>query len=310
MKKYIYTTLRILLGLLFLFSAYSKLNPIENFEMHIIESGLLPFWILAPIIARILIGLEFALGVFLIFGIYLKKFTFKITAALLILFTFYLAWLLITVGNNVDCGCFGKSLQLGPKASIIKNIVCLFIVFLLFFKNQGKLFLTKFRNKWLTSGIFILFIALPFAVNPMPYLSNPQTKNIGEGIDLSQLPSLHQSNQEIDFTKGKKLVCFFSLTCPFCEQAALRLSALNKQSEMPDTYMVLWGDSSKLKPFFDKTKSEVFPYIYYPGDSAKTFLSYSGGVLPSIILLDSGKLVRKWTGKNFNYVQIQKIPDL
>jgi uncharacterized membrane protein YphA (DoxX/SURF4 family) len=63
MKEKISIILRIILGLVFILSAYSKLIAPGIVEIIIVDHGLAPSREVAAILVRILIGLEFALGV-------------------------------------------------------------------------------------------------------------------------------------------------------------------------------------------------------------------------------------------------------
>ena len=57
------------LGLIFIYSGYTKLYPvIETFEFTFIDIGVAN-WYTAPLIARLLIGLEFFIGLLLILKI-------------------------------------------------------------------------------------------------------------------------------------------------------------------------------------------------------------------------------------------------
>ncbi len=56
-----------IMGLVFLYSAYTKLYPIEPFEYTFVDLGI-GGWKMAPFIARFMIGLEFFIGILLIFG--------------------------------------------------------------------------------------------------------------------------------------------------------------------------------------------------------------------------------------------------
>jgi len=71
--KIISVVFSILLGLIFLFSAYSKLFPIEPFEYSFVELGI-SNWKSSIIIARLFIAFEFACGLLLLFNLWLKKF--------------------------------------------------------------------------------------------------------------------------------------------------------------------------------------------------------------------------------------------
>ncbi len=100
--------LSVLLGLIFIYSGYSKLYPvIETFEFTFIDIGLAN-WYTAPIIARLFIALELFTGLFLILNVRLKKFTLTFTAALLLFFILYLIIQIVVSRNTGSCGCFGE----------------------------------------------------------------------------------------------------------------------------------------------------------------------------------------------------------
>src|SRR4051812_42921577 len=117
------TLISICLGLIFIYSGYTKLVPvIETFEFTFVDIGIAN-WYTAPVIARLLIGLEFFLGFLLILNYHLKKFTLPFTIALLLFFIIYLCVQIATTGNNGNCGCFGEHIKMTPLEAIVKNIV-------------------------------------------------------------------------------------------------------------------------------------------------------------------------------------------
>ena len=90
MKKFlsiiIYTT-----GLLYLFSAFTKVYPINYFEYIIKETANFDY-ITTQIISRVIITIELCLGLFYITKFNLKKFTIPISIILLIFFNFILIY--------------------------------------------------------------------------------------------------------------------------------------------------------------------------------------------------------------------------
>src|SRR5690606_20330775 len=125
------------LGLVFLYSGYTKLFPvIETFEFTFVDIGIAN-WYTAPVIARLLIGLEFFIGVLLILNYNLKKFTLPLTAALLLFFILYLGVQIMVSGNNGNCGCFGEHLKMTPLQAILKNVVMIAACVLVYFLWEG-----------------------------------------------------------------------------------------------------------------------------------------------------------------------------
>ncbi len=111
--KIINHIIRIIIGLVFIVSALAKLFPIEPFEIVFVDLGVAN-WLIAPFLARFIIAVELFLGLSILFNVWLKNKIYYLTQASLLIFTVYLIYLLITKGNNVDCGCFGSFLSLSP----------------------------------------------------------------------------------------------------------------------------------------------------------------------------------------------------
>src|SRR5690554_1640604 len=112
-KKGVLVFLCILMGAVFIFSGYTKLYPIEPFEYTFVDIGMAG-WQLAPFVARLLIGLEFLIGVLLVFNLHLRKIIYKTGIALLLFFSVYLVLLIFFTGNKGNCGCFGSHLEMTP----------------------------------------------------------------------------------------------------------------------------------------------------------------------------------------------------
>jgi uncharacterized membrane protein YphA (DoxX/SURF4 family) len=97
--------LRLLLGLVFLYAAYTKLRqPWMLFAMSIDAYQILPVWA-AMFLGHWLPWLELLIGVFLIAGI-LLRYTAGTATALLVVF-FALMMRAYFKGMAIDCGCFG-----------------------------------------------------------------------------------------------------------------------------------------------------------------------------------------------------------
>ena len=97
--------LRIALGGIFLYAAYTKLKlPWQIFAMGIDSYKVLPEWG-AALVARTLPWLEVVIGILLIVG-RLKRISTVATSALLLVF-FGLMVRAYAKGMQIDCGCFG-----------------------------------------------------------------------------------------------------------------------------------------------------------------------------------------------------------
>ncbi len=105
MLKKVILVLRIALGLVFCYAAYTKLRePWLVFAMSIDAYGLLPAWAVFDV-ARVLPWVELAIGLMLIGGWFLR---YVAIAATLLLGVFYAVMIHAYAGGaGIDCGCFG-----------------------------------------------------------------------------------------------------------------------------------------------------------------------------------------------------------
>jgi len=142
MKKILSILLSISIGLLFIFSAITKLIPMEPFEYQFVDIGVAS-WKTAPYIARIFIGIEFFIGFLLILNIALKKFTLKVSIAFLVFLTGYLIYKIIIDGNAGSCGCFGEALPMSPLEGIIKNVILIVCCIVCYFAIEKEFLVRK-----------------------------------------------------------------------------------------------------------------------------------------------------------------------
>ena len=115
MKKF-QLILRILLGAVFIYAAYTKLRQSWLlFALSIDSYQLLPEWAVYAV-ARTLPGLELTLGVLLIAGVALRYLSVVATAILGLFFTVMLVSYFR--GAGIDCGCFGVGEPLSAKTLV------------------------------------------------------------------------------------------------------------------------------------------------------------------------------------------------
>ncbi|PHR34387.1 MAG: protein tlpB [Fluviicola sp.] len=125
-RPYLPWTIRIIVAILFLFSAYSKLYPTANFGLGTLEvKQLYPLGFshdVAPFFSRLLVALEFALGIAILQPNFLKRIVIPGTIALLAVFCIHLGYSIAT-GAGGNCGCFGTLIEMTPTEALIKNII-------------------------------------------------------------------------------------------------------------------------------------------------------------------------------------------
>lgn len=127
---------RILVGGLFIFSGFIKLNdPLgfsykleEYFSYDVLDlPSLIPY---ALGLAVFVVVFEVVLGVFLLIG-YKPKFTVWSLLAMIVFFTF-LTFYAAYFDKVKDCGCFGDFLKMTPWQSFTKDVILLVLIVILF----------------------------------------------------------------------------------------------------------------------------------------------------------------------------------
>ncbi|MBI2721183.1 MAG: hypothetical protein HYX39_03300 [Bacteroidetes bacterium] len=306
LKKIIAILLSMGLGLVFLYSANTKLYPvIETFEFTFVDIGIAN-WYSAPVIARLLIGLEIFLGILLIINYHLKKFTLPFTIALLVFFIIYLSTQIAINGNNGNCGCFGEYLKMTPLQAIIKNVIMVLVALIVYcFYNGWKV---KY-NALLISFTAVTALSLPFVFNPIDYsyTSNNMDEKVNYPLELNLLYEPEDTSKvevpKIELRTGKHVISFLSLTCPHCRIAAKKFRLIKKNNTELSIYFILNGDKEKLKEFLEDTKADNIPYSFCLG---KSFIQLASAQLPRIYYLDNGIVVKKVDYFELNQYKIEE----
>ncbi len=119
MKQLAATLLRVGLGATFLYAAFTKIPDLPTFAEEIANYQMLPAQ-LVPLVAAALPGLEIALGLALIAGIWTRTAA-ALTGGLLLVFTVGISQALIR-GIDLRCGCFGTA-ETASWETVIRDVV-------------------------------------------------------------------------------------------------------------------------------------------------------------------------------------------
>ena len=292
-KIVVAAVLSVALGLIFIYSGYTKLDPvIETFEFTFVDIGIAN-WYTAPLLARCLIGLEFFIGILLIANYNLKKFTLPLMGGLLLFFIIYLLIQIKVSGNNGNCGCFGEHIKMTPKEAIYKNIIMIAIGAIIYFLFEGwKLKSNKF---WL-SFTLLTAITVPFTFNPVDYkyTSNNLDEKVNYPLELNLLYEPEDTAKvqipKVELRKGKHIIAFMSLTCAHCRVASKKFRLIKKNNPLLPIYFVLNGEYENYKAYIDDTKADNIPNSFCLG---KTFIQLASAQLPRIYYIDNGIVVKK-----------------
>ncbi len=271
----------------FFYSGYSKIysdNAFDNFQWTFLDLGISSIT-LAGIFARVMIGLEFMLGIFLLGHIFLKKFTYPAVIAILTFFIIYLLVVILKQGNSGNCGCFGDKLAMKPLTAIWKNLIMIAVTVLLMFIYPVK----PYKYQEYVIMVFALAaFSMPFILQPV--YSGTQPEAMSKPIDLDLLYK-YEPAPAVDLRKGKHIIAFMSLTCPHCKKAAYLLQIIHSQHPEIPMYMVLDGSEQYRKKFFDETHAEHVPFLLY--HHIEEFEQLAGPSVPSIVWVNNGQIEYK-----------------
>lgn len=335
-ERYLPWSIRILIAALFLVSAYGKIYPdpsayatISMFEIKQLYP--LGFSVeLAKIFSRALIGVEFGLGVLLLFPFDLKKWVIPTLIAMLAVFVAHLSIEILQTGNKGNCGCFGALLPMTPLEAIMKNVLSIGLLVLLI-KRYGAQLPQK-SNIWFLTTILSLCMLLMFVFiptykaatqSPVPAMQDQVSDPLGKEIEVSptkdtihavktpigkdttkvlpkeQGPKMKKSGYEKHFAninQGKKLLCFFAPSCDHCRATAKQLTALkNSTPDFPEIQIL----------FMDEAAEEIPAFFQFAGASYNykvldiiEFWSVLGGNrdVPGVAYLWNGNLVKMYHG--------------
>lgn len=123
-------TLRLALGLVFLYAGYVKLRQ----PWYVFAGMIDNYGVVAPsvseVIARVLPPLEVVLGVALLAGLY-RKISSATAVVFLVPFFGLMLWAYAR-GMEIDCGCFGSGQTLGPRTLFRDGVLVAAAIWLAF----------------------------------------------------------------------------------------------------------------------------------------------------------------------------------
>lgn len=162
LKTIIVNVSRLILALTFIFSGYIKaIDPLGTqykIQDYLGALGMREWvadWVtLAASIS--LAGLEFCLGIFILFAIR-RRLTSKLIMVLMTLMTLVTLW--IAIANPVkDCGCFGDAIVLTNTETLLKNILLLGCAVIVMIWPLRMVRSISRNNQWIVMNYTILFI--------------------------------------------------------------------------------------------------------------------------------------------------------
>ena len=348
-KKYFPWFVRILISGLFLLSAFAKIYPDPSFYFSITAfefKQLVPMGFsmeTAVYFSRIIIGIEFAIGILLLFPYNIKKIIIPATILMLAVFSIHLIIEILTGGNQGNCGCFGALLPMTPLQALIKNLLSIGLLTLVLYKFSNEL--VEKNNILITTNIttfciLALFMLIPIqkktTVSPSPsgytedttivkdsFIVKPITdstkkddtviKDTKKKIIVVAGPKKVKSIYSKYFPKiddGKKILCFFAPTCDHCMATAKELTELKKADpNFPDIQMIFMDEAAEEIPKFFKFAGAEYPSLVLD------IIAFWGAIgktndTPGVVYLWNGNVQKFYNGTEkdkFNKVEFKNI---
>lgn len=343
MKNKFIWLLRFLIGGTFILSAVSKLFPIEAFDLFLVNQGLAN-WTLAPYFSRLLITVELFLGISFFITPFVKKISIPFSFLLLTAFSIHLIILILSGSGSKNCGCFGELIPMSSVEALIKNIILIFLLYLL---NKNFTY-DKKLNYSSVFAVFALVLAgvfLIFQIKPYDIQTKEETQI--DIVDSSQVKiediekpdkTLEQTRidspqtlvkNEIEEKKKepKRTVSEFSSFREFSDGTVVNLDAgiklvclfsLECEDCMETAYKLGqakkdWKNFPPLYILFLGSEDQVNNFfdaaaITFPYKivSPQTFFPLIKNYPPRIVLLNNGNIIGDWGYENFSLEELKK----
>jgi hypothetical protein len=277
MKSKIAFAVKILLGIVFLISAYTKFIAPGITEIILVDHGIVQTRELAALAVRILIGLEFGIGFLFLQPYYTKKISIVLASVFLFGFTAYLAYTGLILKDTQNCGCFGEVIKMSPLESSIKNIVLLGLLAVLYkFTDKDR------RNIVVPSAIIVVSVTAVLLLLPVQnskdFMFSGYTNFMGEG--------------RVDLSNGDKIIAVFNLECDHCQEVAKEVTELKRlDSTYPPVYVLFFKEAENTPESFSKLTGSNFPYAMI---GVKEFFDLIGSSPPRLYWLHNGKVKEYW----------------
>ena len=290
--------LKVALGVVFIVSAVLKIIDMDQFEIYVYSYHFFSLNF-SFLVARAAIIAELVLGIGLVSNCFHKLMWWG-SMAMLMGYTLLLIYAQL-IGRTDNCHCFGDVLQFNPWQSIIKNVV-LMVLFALVYKVKG----IRFRNDWLfLAGAIVMSTAAVFAVSPPDNFTSAYKPQQNLNVELFDEAMQQPPLDELHLDDGKKVVCFFSTACEYCQKAAHKLSLMQQFNGFPAEnicYVFMGSEEGKAR-FYELSQSQTYQDVIYK--DVVNLLKITSGVFPVILLLEDGEVVGEYEFRSMREKEIQ-----
>ncbi|MHB8905602.1 MAG: MauE/DoxX family redox-associated membrane protein [Melioribacteraceae bacterium] len=276
MKNKITLLLHVLVGIVFIFSAYSKLIAPGIVEIILVDHGLAASRESAGFIVRILISLELALGLLFFQPFSLKRIVIPFSSLFLIGFTAYLGYTGFILHDSQNCGCFGEMIKISPLESIIKNVLLMGLLAILFKRTEEK------KNYFAVPLVTLASFIIVFTASPVKSYKDFKFAKYTNFVNAGR----------VDLSHGDKLIAVFNTECDHCQNLAKELSGLKKKAGWSSNlYALLFSEGTISADSFKAVTNFNYPYRMI---KLNEFLDLIGQSPPRIYWLHKGSVKEFW----------------
>jgi hypothetical protein len=290
-------------GAVFVLSSVLKALEVDAFAVQISYYGLVKQAELVRLLALGVIGMEAAIGLALLFGLWLRRVTIPLTVGILLGFTgvLFYAWLHLDLG---DCGCFGIYIPMSPPISILKNVLLIVLFGFAWFglaKYEGREDKTPlgFRENHKAYLVAVLSVGLVI----LSGLLNSRTAPISEikdnsvrvqPLDIKERPfaefNFDYEGLKIDLGTGTYLVAMLSDTCEHCGESVAPLNEMLDIPGFPFIVGLCLGEKGTFEEFIAGYQPKFPVRLIEP----LKFFEHIGDAPPRFILVRDGKSIHYW----------------
>lgn len=283
---------RTLTGAMFVFAAVAKLISIDSFEIYVFSFQMLPLWG-AYLAARLLIAFEAFLGIWMLINCDSKA-AWWTGMVLLAAFTVRLLVLQLS-GNDESCNCFGEFIDLNPVQSILKNIAFMAVLGVTY---GCKSFDIKHKWLWRTlvptvclASVLILSPPDNWRYKDYAKYTTLNTEAFQEARTDGEIPARA--------FEGEKILCFYSLKCPFCKMSAQKMGTLRRMHTFPEAPIIVafGGEKRDAAYYFRENRLDCTDWFFI---SPSTFLRITHGDMPLILVLKDGVIQQKYSYRDLH----------
>lgn len=284
MKKTVAHIAQVVVGLIFLVSAFAKAWGSNAFANLVMQYGI--DWLSVGV--PILIAIETGLAAMLLLRIRTKNVSLY---SAIFVFCISLVFLYgVVVKGITDCGCFGvlHSLNMRPLGTLIRNIILIFLCFLGFFWGSNQ----KNYARWKVGTMIVLIASSMFICG----------LDMSKGFQLPQFASLrHQTSSKVQgsvlneilplSSDSSYIVYLFSYSCAFCQNSFANVEQFQRIEEVDKVYGVAIDNPEK---------EERFRRLYQPSipiyNIPESTMNQIVAELPVLLLIKNGEIVNTEVG--------------